>query len=110
LTSQADNSGGQDRPPDPIAASVVAYSEHAADSERAPAMKMFDTVERFAATLPSLILDAGCGPGRDLARFIARDVDLKFQPGRVRRGVGHPAWLTSPEGSDTVDNSVVTPM
>lgn len=44
---------------------------------------MGDRVQRFAASLPvpSLILDAGCGPGRDLARFaaaghVARGVDL----------------------------------
>ncbi|MEU7153005.1 class I SAM-dependent methyltransferase [Streptomyces sp. NPDC045456] len=44
---------------------------------------MADRVERFAGSLPtpSLILDAGCGPGRDLARFrayghVVRGVDL----------------------------------
>ncbi|WP_180990231.1 class I SAM-dependent methyltransferase [Streptomyces noursei] len=44
---------------------------------------MADRVERFAVSLPapSLILDAGCGPGRDLARFrkyghVVRGVDL----------------------------------
>src|SRR3546814_16524647 len=42
---------------------------------------MADRVERFARSLPvpSLILDAGCGPGRDLARFAAH--------GHVPRGV-----------------------
>src|SRR3546814_2037025 len=42
---------------------------------------MADRVERFAQSLPvpSLILDAGCGPGRDLARFAAH--------GHVPRGV-----------------------
>src|SRR3546814_17900216 len=42
---------------------------------------MADGVERFARALPvpSLILDAGCGPGRDLARFAAN--------GHVPRGV-----------------------
>ncbi|MFH9424967.1 class I SAM-dependent methyltransferase [Streptomyces sp. NPDC017529] len=44
---------------------------------------MADRVERFAGSLPapSLILDAGCGPGRDLERFrtyghVVRGVDL----------------------------------
>ncbi|WP_343075335.1 class I SAM-dependent methyltransferase [Actinopolyspora biskrensis] len=35
---------------------------------------MLDRVEHFTTALPesSTILDAGCGPGRDLARFTAR--------------------------------------
>jgi SAM-dependent methyltransferase len=68
---------------DPVAVSVAAYSEHADEYEATHAPKMVDRAERFAAALPvgSLILDAGCGPGRDLARFvshghIARGVDL----------------------------------
>ena len=66
---------------DPVVASVAAYSEHADDFETAHGMKMLDQVERFARSLPApaLILDAGCGPGRDLARFVAR--------GHVARGV-----------------------
>lgn len=69
--------------PDPVAASVAAYTDHASAYEATHAPKMGDRVERFARQLPvpSLILDAGCGPGRDLARFtglghVARGVDL----------------------------------
>ena len=60
-------------PPDPVTLSVAAYSEQAAEYEATHAAKMLDRVERFAALLdpPSLILDAGCGPGRDLARFVS---------------------------------------
>lgn len=68
---------------DSAAASVAVYSDHADDYALTHAPKMADQVERFANSLPvpSLILDAGCGPGRDLARFAAhghsaRGVDL----------------------------------
>ncbi|MFG2205600.1 class I SAM-dependent methyltransferase [Streptomyces sp. NPDC048638] len=68
---------------DPVAESVAVYSDHADDYETTHATKMSERVEQFASSLrrPSLILDAGCGPGRDLARFnahghIARGVDL----------------------------------
>jgi SAM-dependent methyltransferase len=59
--------------PSPSPQSVAAYSDHADDYEAAHATKMLDTAERFAGSLPapSLILDAGCGPGHDLARFSA---------------------------------------
>ncbi|MGW2818584.1 class I SAM-dependent methyltransferase [Streptomyces sp. NPDC001415] len=74
---------GEDPLSDPVAESVAAYSDHAGDYEATHAPKMSDRVERFARSLPtpSLILDAGCGPGRDLARFgayghAARGVDL----------------------------------
>lgn len=58
---------------DPVALSVAAYSAHADAYEADHAGKMLDRVERFAGSLPvpSLVLDAGCGPGRDLARFVA---------------------------------------
>ncbi|MEV8018833.1 class I SAM-dependent methyltransferase [Streptomyces sp. NPDC086554] len=69
--------------PDPAAESVAVYSDHADDYAAVHAPKMADRVERFADSLPapSLILDAGCGPGRDLARFrryghVVRGVDL----------------------------------
>jgi SAM-dependent methyltransferase len=57
---------------DPVADSVAAYSDHAVEYQATHANKMFDTVARFADSLPapSRILDAGCGPGRDLARFL----------------------------------------
>jgi SAM-dependent methyltransferase len=63
--------------------SVAVYSDAAAEYEANHAPKMAAPAARFAASLslPSLILDAGCGPGRDLARFVehghsARGVDL----------------------------------
>jgi SAM-dependent methyltransferase len=68
---------------DPVQQSVAAYSAHADEYEAAYASKFADIVARFAASLPtpSLILDAGCGPGRDLARFgehghVARGAEL----------------------------------
>lgn len=71
---------------DPVAESVAVYSGHAEDYAAVHAPKMADRVERFAGSLPvpSLILDAGCGPGRDLARFrkhghVVRGVDLNSE-------------------------------
>jgi len=68
---------------DSAAASVAAYCGHADEYEAMHATKMFEAVEQFAGSLPqpSLILDVGCGPGRDLARFgahghVARGVEL----------------------------------
>ncbi|KUL45990.1 hypothetical protein ADL22_10700 [Streptomyces sp. NRRL F-4489] len=60
--------------PDAATRSVAVYTDHADDYAAHHAPKMADQAERFAAALPagSLILDAGCGPGRDLARFTAR--------------------------------------
>ncbi|MEV4440949.1 class I SAM-dependent methyltransferase [Streptomyces sp. NPDC049577] len=75
--------GTGESPFDSAAESVAAYSAHADDYAAHHAPKMADQAERFAGSLPvpSLILDAGCGPGRDLARFTAhghsaRGVDL----------------------------------
>ncbi|MEU1629160.1 class I SAM-dependent methyltransferase [Streptomyces sp. NPDC020096] len=74
---------GRDSLFDSAAESVAVYSDHADDYAVNHEPKMADQVERFAGSLPtpSLILDAGCGPGRDLARFTAhghsaRGVDL----------------------------------
>ncbi|MFE5588418.1 class I SAM-dependent methyltransferase [Kitasatospora sp. NPDC056531] len=66
--------GGNGAVFDSAAASVAVYSDHADDYALTHAPKMAGQVERFADSLPvpSLILDAGCGPGRDLARFTAR--------------------------------------
>jgi SAM-dependent methyltransferase len=79
---------------DPVALSVAVYTEHADDYEATHAPKMSAAVARFAASLPvpSRILDAGCGPGRDLARFVAygheaRGVDLN--PAFVERANVH---------------------
>jgi SAM-dependent methyltransferase len=59
---------------DPVLESVAAYSEDADGYEAMYASKRLDQATRFAAALPtpSRILDAGCGPGRDLARFVAQ--------------------------------------
>ena len=60
--------------PDALTASVAAYSAHADAYAVEHAARMSEQVRRFADSLPaaSRILDAGCGPGRDLARFAAR--------------------------------------
>jgi SAM-dependent methyltransferase len=58
---------------DPVLASVAAYTDHVDDYVATHGPKMVDPVQRFASWLPvpARILDAGCGPGRDLARFTA---------------------------------------
>jgi SAM-dependent methyltransferase len=68
---------------DPVLGSVGAYSAGVDEYEAAYASKFADIVARFAESLPtpSLILDVGCGPGRDLERFtvhghVARGVEL----------------------------------
>jgi SAM-dependent methyltransferase len=63
---------GDDASSDPVLLSVAAYSGVADEYEATHASKMADRAERFAKSLPahSSILDAGCGPGRDLARFV----------------------------------------
>ncbi|WP_274917818.1 class I SAM-dependent methyltransferase [Streptomyces sp. WZ-12] len=84
MTSPNTNTNSDSEPLiDPAAESVAVYSDHADDYAANHAPKMADRVERFANSLPtpSQILDAGCGPGRDLARFAdhghsARGVDL----------------------------------
>ncbi|HEY3941586.1 MAG TPA: class I SAM-dependent methyltransferase [Acidimicrobiales bacterium] len=78
--------------------SVATYTEHADEYEATHAPKMLDRVERFAGSLPtpSLILDAGCGPGRDLARFaslghVPRGVELN--PIFAAKAAAHaPTW------------------
>jgi SAM-dependent methyltransferase len=74
---------GENESGDPVAASVAAYSAHADEYETTHAPKMLDRFTRFAGALPTpaVVLDAGCGPGRDLARFvehghIAHGIDL----------------------------------
>lgn len=58
---------------DRVTRSVAAYTGVAREYEATHASKMADRVERFVRDLPvpSRILDAGCGPGRDLRRFVA---------------------------------------
>lgn len=60
-------------PDDPILASVEAYSSVADRYERTFADRRAAEVDRFVRSLPAgaRVLDAGCGPGRDLARFAA---------------------------------------
>lgn len=62
---------GDAAPADVVGASVAAYSAHADAYAPVHAPKMSVQVQRFSQSLPtpSRILDAGCGPGRDLARF-----------------------------------------
>lgn len=85
-------------PSDPVAVSVAAYGRDADGYEKTHASKMLDRVERFAGSLhaPSLILDAGCGPGRDLARFaslghVPRGVELNPVLAARASGVA-PTW------------------
>ena len=82
------------QPNDAVVESVAAYSEHADEYEATHRPKMANQVERFARSLrtPSLILDAGCGPGRDLARFtsmghVSRGIDLN--PNFVAMATAH---------------------
>lgn len=58
---------------DRVLASVRAYDDHVAEYTAHNADAVLDDVARFTASLSpaSRILDAGCGPGRDLARFTA---------------------------------------
>lgn len=60
-------------PRDVVTASVEAYRAGADAYEAAYADRYGAIVDRFATSLPapSRLLDAGCGPGRDLARFAA---------------------------------------
>jgi SAM-dependent methyltransferase len=58
---------------DRVRQSVAVYSSGAQAYALDHASKMGDRVERFTGLLPPVaqILDAGCGPGRDLQRFVA---------------------------------------
>ena len=83
---------------DPVLASVLAYSAHAEAYERRYAPSMLDRVERFGRSLhdSSSILGAGCGPGRDLARFAAmghqvRGVELNPEFAAMAAGRA-PVW------------------
>lgn len=83
---------------DVVAASVAAYSEHADAYAAHNADSMAAAAARFAGLLAdgASILDAGCGPGRDLARFAAlghRPVGVDLNPDFVAiartRGTAH---------------------
>jgi SAM-dependent methyltransferase len=79
---------------DPVQHSVAAYSAHADEYEAAYASKFADIAARFAASLPtpSSILDAGCGPGRDLERFVMHGHDARgaeLNPDFVARARRH---------------------
>lgn len=56
---------------DPVAASLAAYGPNVTAYEARNRHKVASEVERFIRSLPphATVLDAGCGPGRDLARF-----------------------------------------
>lgn len=58
---------------DPVATSVAAYTDRVDAYATRNEAKMADEVARFCQLLPpgSAVLDAGCGPGRDVARFAA---------------------------------------
>lgn len=59
---------------DPVLVSVAAYTSSADTYAHEHREKWAERIDRFVAALRpgSRILDAGCGPGRDLARFVAR--------------------------------------
>ena len=80
---------------DVVTASVSAYSDHVGEYTDYNANQVFDVVHRFAQLLPdgALVLDAGCGPGRDIARFAALghhpvgvDLNLDFVAAARRHG------------------------
>lgn len=75
--SGTEQTGGDKK--DPVLLSVAAYSADATAYAKANAGKWAERAGRFAASLPvpSRILDAGCGPGRDLARFVAYGHDAQ---------------------------------
>lgn len=58
--------------PDPVLGSVAAYSDHLEAYTTCNADLVADQVNRFLGDIPAggVILDAGCGPGRDLDRFV----------------------------------------
>ena len=88
--------------------SVAGYSRQADAYEAAHRSKMHEPVGKFAQALPvpSRVLDAGCGPGRDLARFVAYGhtaygVDLN--PDFVAKARAQaPTWLADLRHLDTL--------
>jgi len=67
--SSVESEGG--RPDDVVAISVASYSDEPGSFALSGADAVAGPFGRFAALLPpnALVLDAGCGPGRDLARL-----------------------------------------
>jgi SAM-dependent methyltransferase len=60
---------------DPVIASVAAYTGHSADYAASNADKAAAQHDRMCALIEPadhVVLDAGCGPGRDLVRFAER--------------------------------------
>lgn len=79
---------------DPLATSVAAYTDRVDAYAVRNAAKMAGEVARFAGLLPAaaLVLDAGCGPGRDLERFAdagLRPVGLDLNPQMAARASEH---------------------
>lgn len=97
-TDQADQAGS-----DVVAVSVAAYSEHIEDYQAANRDLMAAAVDRFCAQLTpadDVILDAGCGPGRDLLRFAERghcavgvDLNVEFLDAAATLLEGWPVHL-----------------
>jgi SAM-dependent methyltransferase len=80
--------------PDVVAASVATYSEHVDLFEAYSAHAAAATFAQFAAHLAphATVLDAGCGPGRDLARLTAlghRGVGLDLNADFARKARRH---------------------
>ncbi|MFN8023170.1 MAG: class I SAM-dependent methyltransferase [Acidimicrobiales bacterium] len=81
-------------PNDPTLVSVATYSAVADEYEQAFADRRAAEVDRFVRSLPAggRVLDAGCGPGRDLARFAAAGlvaVGLELNPVFAERARRH---------------------
>lgn len=79
---------------DPVATSVAAYTGHAEAYAARNAGKAADTAARFVNGLTdgARVLDAGCGPGRDLARFAAaglRPTGVDLSPAFLAMAAAH---------------------
>lgn len=87
---------------DVVTRSVAAYDTHAADyAEWAAPLLLRHQMDAFTGKLPdgAVILDAGCGPGRDLTEFARRGMsacgaDLSEEFVKLARAAGHTVWHT----------------